>query len=84
MPTLRASKKSLRQARRRRSRNKGVMSTMRGAIKCVRQAPDVEAARTALTSAISIIDRTVSKGVLHANTGARYKSRLTHHVQKLG
>jgi small subunit ribosomal protein S20 len=57
---------------------------MRGAIKGVRQAPDVEAARTALTSAISIIDRTVSKGVLHANTGARYKSRLTHHVRKLG
>ena len=45
---------------------------------------ELEAARTALTSAISIIDRTVSKGVLHANTGARYKSRLTHHVQKLG
>ena len=74
----------LRQARLRRSRNKGVMSTMRGAIKRVRQAPDVEAARTALTSAISIIDRTVSKGVLHTNTGSRYKSRLTHLVQKLG
>ena len=60
------------------------MATVRGAIKRVRQAPDVEAARTALTSAISIIDRTVSKGVLHANAGARCKSRLTHHVQKLG
>ncbi len=80
MPTLRSSKKSLRQARRRRSRNKGVMATVRGAIKRVRQAPDVEAARTALTSAIPIIDRAVSKGVLHANTGSRYKSRLTHHV----
>jgi small subunit ribosomal protein S20 len=56
------------------------MATVRGAIKRVRQAPDVEAARTALTSAIPIIDRAVSKGVLHANTGSRYKSRLTHHV----
>jgi len=84
VPTLKSSKKTLRQAQRRRTRNKGFMSTMRGAIKSVRQAPDVEAARTALTSAISIIDRTVSKGVLHANTGSRYKSRLTHHVRKLG
>mgnify|MGYP003794297049 CR=1 FL=1 len=84
VPTLKSSKKTQRQARRRRIRNKGVMSTMRGAIKSVRQAPDVETARTALTSAVSIIDRTVSKGVLHANTGSRYKSRLTHLVRKLG
>ncbi len=83
MPILKSSKKSLRQARLRRIRNKGAMSTMRGAIKQVREASDSEAARTALTSAISIIDRTVRKGVLHANTGARYKSRLALHVQKL-
>ena len=84
MPTLKASKKSLRQARQRRIRNKGAMSTMRGAIKRVRQAGDGESARAALSSAISIIDRTVRKGVLHANTGSRYKSRLSRHAQKLG
>ena len=27
--------------------------------------------------------RAVTKGVLHANTGARYKSRLHQHVQSL-
>jgi|TARA_B110000116_G_C16379763_1_gene377980 small subunit ribosomal protein S20 len=84
MPTLKSSKKTLRKARLRRVRNKGVMSVMRGAIKQVRLATDVEVARTALSSAISVIDRTVRKGVLHANTGSRYKSRLTLHVQKLG
>lgn len=83
MPTLKSSKKTLRKALQRRIRNKGVMSTMRGAIKKVREAPDTETARTALQSAVSIIDRTVRKGVLHSNTGSRYKSRLTLHVQKL-
>lgn len=84
MPTLKSSKKTLRKALQRRTRNKGVMSTMRGAIKKVREAGDAEAGQVALASAVSIIDRTVRKGVLHANTGSRYKSRLTLHVQKLG
>ena len=84
MPTLKSSKKSLKKALQRRVRNKGVMSTMRGAIKRVREAPDSATAQTALLSAVAIIDRTVRKGVLHSNTGSRYKSRLTLHVQKLG
>lgn len=83
MPTLKASKKTLRKARQQRLRNKGITSTMRGAIKSVRQAADAEAARAALPTALSIIDRSVTKGVLHANTASRYKSRLTLHVSKL-
>lgn len=83
MPTLKASKKTLRKAGMRRLRNKGIMSRMRGAIKSVRQAEDADAARSALPTALSIIDRSVAKGVLHANTGSRYKSRLSLHVQKL-
>ena len=84
MPTLKSAKKRLRKALQQRLRNRGVMSTMRGAIKRVRQAPDAGAARAALSSAVSIIDRTVHKGVLHANTAARYKSRLTRLVQARG
>ena len=83
MPTLKAAKKSLRKSRHQRLRNRGVMSTMRGAVKKVRQAPDAAAGQVALEAAISIIDRTVKKGVLHANTGARYKSRLSGHVKSL-
>lgn len=83
MPKLKAAKKSLRKARQQRLRNRGVTSTMRGAVKQVREAADVTAGQTALVTAISIIDRTVKKGVLHANTAARYKSRLSKHVQGL-
>lgn len=84
MPTLKSAKKRLRKALQQRLRNRGVMSTMRSAIKRVRQAPDAATAQVALSSAVSIIDRTVHKGVLHANTAARYKSRLTRLVQARG
>ena len=83
MPTLKSAKKTLRKADQRRLRNKGVMSTMRTAIKHVRQAPDAAAAQDALSKAVTIIDRTVKKGVIHANTAARYKSRLTRHARTL-
>ena len=56
---------------------------MRNAIKQVRQAVDADTAQTALGRAVSIIDKTVKKGILHRNTAARYKSRLTRRVQGL-
>jgi small subunit ribosomal protein S20 len=36
----------------------------------------IEEARAILPSVFSVIDKTVQKGVVHANTAARYKSRL--------
>ena len=83
MPTLRSAKKSLRKSRLQRLRNRSVLSTMRTAIKRVRQAPDAQAGQAALATAISVIDRTVRKGVLQANTAARHKSRLSRHVSSL-
>ena len=38
----------------------------------------------ALARAVSIIDRSQKKGVIHRNTASRYKSRLTHFVRGLG
>ena len=60
------------------------MSTMRTAVKAVRQATDKGTAAAALAKAISTIDRTARKGVIHANKAARYKSRLTRQAQALG
>jgi small subunit ribosomal protein S20 len=54
---------------------------MRTALKKVRQAPDKASAETALQAAISIVDRTANKGIIHKNSAARYKSRLSHLVQ---
>lgn len=83
MPKLRSAKKSLRQSHVAQARNQAVRTTMRNAIKQVRQAVDADTAQTALGRAVSIIDKTVKKGILHRNTAARYKSRLTRRVQGL-
>ena len=83
MPKLRSAKKTVRKSLIAQARNQVVRTTMRNAIKNVRQAEDAASAQTALGRAVSIIDKTVKKGILHRNTAARYKSRLTRQVQSL-
>jgi small subunit ribosomal protein S20 len=41
------------------------------------QAKDKAAAQTLLKPTLALIDHSTHKGILHANTAARYKSRLT-------
>jgi ribosomal protein S20 len=36
-----------------------------------------------LATTVSLIDKAVNKGIIHKNTAARYKSRLTRHVSEL-
>ena len=81
MPKLKSSQKRLRTNLKARLRNKAIRTRMRSSIKNVRQAADQDTAQAALQDAISVIDRTVKKGILHKNAGARYKSRLTHFVR---
>jgi small subunit ribosomal protein S20 len=83
LPKPVSSKKRLKQSLVRRDRNRTVMSTMRTAVKAVRQAIDKETASAALATAIGTIDHTAQKGVIHPNKAARYKSRLTRQVQAL-
>lgn len=83
MPKLKSSKKRLLQNHKARQRNRAVMSSMRSSVKAVRQAADQKTAAEALPRAIGMIDRTVKKGVIHRNTGSRYKSRLTKFVARM-
>ena len=71
---VRAQRHSVRRAK----VNKKNLSALRTEVKKVRTLveDDKEAARKALPKAYSVIDRSVKKGTIHANTGARYKSRL--------
>jgi small subunit ribosomal protein S20 len=80
---LKSSKKRIRTARKARLRNVSMRSALRTAIKKVRTAPDPETARKALSTALPLIDRTAQKGVIHPNTAARHKSRLTRLVNRL-
>ena len=87
MPNSKSAMKRARQNVKRRNRNRHVKSTMRSLIKKVRtavEAGDADAARTALPTAVRLIQRAASKGVIHANTAQRTVSRLTIAVQKLG
>lgn len=43
---------------------------------------ELEQAESFFPGLCSTIDKTVSKGVIHKRTGARYKSRLSHLLHK--
>jgi small subunit ribosomal protein S20 len=71
--------KAHRQSLKNREHNRQFRSRLRGALKNVRTAiagNDLAAAKTALKQTISLIDRMVSKGIIHRNAAGRYKSRL--------
>ena len=69
-----------------RVHNMGFRSRMRTYVKRVVQAidgGDKEAATAAFKEAAAILDRTVSKGLIHANMAARTKSRLNTRVKSM-
>ena len=71
--------KADRQSKKHRLRNRTAMSTLRTAVKSARAAIDGKAADavTATKTAIAIIDKAVTKGLLKRNTASRYVSRLS-------
>ncbi len=76
----------MRQNEKRRRINRSNRSRLRTAIKKLRAAiaaGDQKAAQQLLPQTISIIDKSVQKGVLHRNAAARYKSRLTVRLNQL-
>lgn len=83
MPKLKSAKKRLRTTAKAHERNRAIRSRLRTAIKKVRSAPDKTTAESALQSAISVVDKTARKGIIHKNTAARYKSRLSHFVENI-
>ena len=83
MPKLKSAKKHQITSAKAYVRNRAIRSRMRTALKKVRQAPDKASAEIALQAAISIIDRTTNKGIIHKNAAARYKSRLSRLLQTM-
>jgi len=74
------------QSETRRTRNSSVKSTVKTAIKKVREAVTMkkgEEAKTSLKEAASLLDRAVSKGVLHRNNASRKISRLSSLVKSV-
>ena len=84
MPNSPSAKKRLRQSIDRRARNRVVRSTIRTQIKKVRTAiaaGDVAASETEFRTAVVKLDQAAAKNILHANSAARLKSRLSKAIK---
>jgi small subunit ribosomal protein S20 len=85
MPNHKSAEKRVRQNEKRRNINRSNRTSLRTSIKKLRAAltgHDKAALTELLPATISKIDKAVQKGVLHRNAAARYKSRLTAHVNQ--
>lgn len=83
MAKIKSQKKRIVTNEQRRERNLTVRSRMRSLIKqalTAIEAKDAEKVRTALPSALSVIDQAVSKGIIHKNSAARKKASLQHRL----
>jgi small subunit ribosomal protein S20 len=78
--------KRARQTERRTARNRGNTSRLRTALRDVREAlakGDKQAAEQVFRSTVAALDKAIQKGVVHENTAARYKSRLSTRLMAL-
>ena len=86
MPNIKSAKKRVKTNERNKLRNVAVKSALKTSVKKVFESIKNDAGqdkiKEAVCKAYSVIDKAVSKGVLHKNTAARKKSRLTRHVNK--
>jgi small subunit ribosomal protein S20 len=78
--------KRARQTERRTTVNRSNTSRLRSALRDMREAltkGDKAAAELTFRQTSSALDKAIQKGVLHQNTAARYKSRLSARLKAL-
>ncbi len=78
MANIKSAEKRIRTTAKKTRRNKSVKSKLRGVVKSQR----AENSAKGLPGTIAEIDRALAKGVIHRNTAARYKSRLSKASRK--
>jgi small subunit ribosomal protein S20 len=86
MANIQSQKKRNRQTEKRHARNKSIRSELKTREKNVMaaaKAGNAVEAEELLRIAQKQIDMAITKGVIHANTAARRKSRLTHRVRSI-
>ena len=85
MPNHKSAEKRMRQNEKRKQINRSNRTRVRSSIRKLRvalESGDAKELTTLLPATVSTIDKAVQKGVLHKNTAARYKSRLTTNVNQ--
>ncbi|MBZ5507447.1 MAG: 30S ribosomal protein S20 [Acidobacteriia bacterium] len=78
--------KRARQTVKRSANNRSNTSRLRTELRKLREtleSGDAKQAKDAFGATVSMIDKAVKKGVIHKNTAARYKSRLSVRVAKV-
>jgi small subunit ribosomal protein S20 len=86
MANHKSAEKRVRQNAKRNEINRSNRSKLRTQIKKLRASiagHDKAGSNELLNPTVSLIDKAVNKGIIHKNTAARYKSRLTKHVSEL-
>lgn len=86
MANIKSAKKRILVNRTKAERNKAIKSSVKTAVKKVEAAvvsKDVEAAKAALLSATTAIDKATTKGVYHKNKSSRKVSRLSKAVNSI-
>jgi len=86
MANHKSAEKRVRQNAKRNDINRSNRSKLRTQIKKLRSAvvaSDKKLSGELLNPTVSTIDKAVNKGIIHKNTAARYKSRLTKHVAEV-
>ena len=86
MANHKSAEKRVRQNAKRNEINRSNRSKLRTQIKKLRTAvavSDKKLSGELLNPTVSVIDKAVNKGLIHKNTAARYKSRLTKHVAEV-
>ena len=84
MPQHKSAAKRVRQNERRRLQNRLHTSRVRTLIKKLRSTTDSSEASSLLSTVKAYLDRMASKGIIHKNKAANYKSDLERHVNTLG
>jgi small subunit ribosomal protein S20 len=78
--------KRARQTETRTEVNRANRTRVRTSLRALREAltkGDKKAAETQFRATVSVLDKSVQKGVLHTNTVSRYKSRLNARLKAL-
>ena len=83
MPHHKSAEKRVRTNEKSRVRNIAARSRMRAILKAVREAKSATAGKAAYAQAVSVLDRTVAKGIIKKETANRHKARLALFTAKL-
>jgi len=83
MANHKATKKDMRQAAKRRDRNRYYGKTTRNAVRGLRAVNEKTAAAEQMPEVIAMIDKLAKRGIIHKNKASNLKSKLAKRVNTL-